>query len=230
MNTALVRLAGFVLALAALAAPAWAQQDEPRFAIVASLPTPTISFQWKMSERLALRVEGSYRYTDEEFDSTSPVSVSGLGIPQTITTATHSEATSHNSSLALAGIITIHRGEQLQLYVAPRLLVSFSRQHASTATTVAGVPAGVPASLFRGLERNDTSETSSTSPGAGASFGAAANVHRRLAVFGETGVTYGRTSDSTPLLSVPTLTTFRDADSRRITFNTRAVLGVMIRF
>ncbi len=36
-----------------------------------SFPSPTVSFQWEVSERFALRIEGSYSYRDESTDSTS---------------------------------------------------------------------------------------------------------------------------------------------------------------
>ena len=226
-------LLGFVLALVAIAAPA-AAQDDPRFALVTSFPNPTVSFQWELSERFALRFEGSYSYRDESSDSTSgdDAVVSGpFGTSIPITSSTRSESTTHSGSIGVAGIFTIHRSDQLRLYVAPRVSMVHSSQRVTTDTTLT-LPPGLPTNIFRDLlPLSGTLESSSTSPAAGASFGAATNVHRRLALFGEAGFTWSRSD--LPLLSVITgtsLSPLRDLETKRTTINTRAVGGVMLLF
>jgi hypothetical protein len=62
------QIAASLLAVAAFATPAIAQ-DEPRFALVASFPTPTVSFQWELNDRFGVRVDGSYTYRDESTDT-----------------------------------------------------------------------------------------------------------------------------------------------------------------
>ena len=147
------RLLGFALALAAIAAPA-AAQDDPRFALVTSFPSPTVSFQWEMSERFALRIEGSYSYRDESSDTSSddePEFSAPFGTSISIATSTRAEITSHSGSIGVAGIFTIHRGDQLRLYVAPRVSVARTSQRITANTTVLRVPAGLPQSLLNSL-------------------------------------------------------------------------------
>ena len=118
-------------ALAAIAAPA-AAQDDPRFALVTSFPSPTVSFQWELSERFALRFEGSYNYRNESSDSTSgdePAVTGPFGTSIPITTSTQTESTIHTGSIGVAGIFTIHRNDQLRLYVAPRVSIVQSSKH-----------------------------------------------------------------------------------------------------
>ena len=145
-----VRLLGFVLAIAAPAAA----QDDPRFALVTSFPSPTVSFQWEMSERFALRIEGSYSYRDESSDTTSgdePEFSGPFSITTSIPTSTQTHLTSHSGSIGVAGIFTIHRGDQLRLYVAPRVSVARTSQRTTANTTVIRVPAGLPPSLLNAV-------------------------------------------------------------------------------
>lgn len=219
---------GVALAVAAIAAPA-AAQDDPRFALVTSFPSPTVSFQWEVSERFALRIEGSYSYRDESSDSTSGDEPFGTAI--SIPISTLAESTSHSGSIGVAGIFTIHRGDQLRLYVAPRVSIARTSQRITANTTVIRVPAGLPPSVLNTLfPRSQTFESSSTSPAAGASFGATTNVHRRLALFGEAGVMWSRSDLPLGTIVTGSLSPFGDIESKRTTVNTRAVGGVMLLF
>ena len=225
--------AGLVVVLFAMAVPA-AAQDDPRFALLASFPSPTVSFQWELSERFAVRVDGSYSYRDELLTESSvdDPQISGgssqvIFIP--INTETTNESTYHSGSIGVAGLFTVHRNEHVRLYVAPRLSVGFTNQRTTITTTATGLPPGLPPRLLEGLLGTQTFESSSTSPGGGVHFGAASNVHRRLALFGEVGVTYARSN--APLATIIGISTSREfGESRRTAINTRAVGGVMIRF
>ena len=228
------RLIALVLATSAIAAPAIAQ-DDPRFALLASFPTPTVSFQWALSERFALRVDGSYSYRDESLTESSgdDTQITGSGsapvifIPVDIQST--SESTFHSGSIGVWGLVTIHRDEHVRLYVAPRLSLGFTNQRTIITTTATGLPPGLPPRLLEGLLGTQTYESSSTSPGGGVHFGAASNVQRRLALFGEVGVTYAR-SDA-PLTTIVGISSTRDfGNSKRTTINTRAVGGLMILF
>jgi hypothetical protein len=226
------RLLGLIFVCAVIAAPA-AAQDDPRFALVTSFPSPTVSFQWEVSERFALRIEGSYSYRDESSDSTSGDEPEFIGPPGTvifIPTSTRTESTSHSGSIGVAGIFTIHRSDQLRLYVAPRVSAVWSSQRITADTTVIRLPPGLPPNIVRDLPQSNTFETSSTSPAAGASFGAATNVHRRLALFGEAGFTWSRSDQPLAGIVIGGLSQFNDLESKRTTVNTRAVGGVMIFF
>ena len=226
--------AGSLVVLFAIAAPA-AAQDDPRFALLASFPSPTVSFQWELTERFAIRVEGAYSFRDESLTESSgdDPELTGGGSSQVIfipiNTESTSESTYHSGSIGVAGLFTIHRNEHVRLYVAPRLSVGFTNQRTTITTTATGLPPGLPPRLLEGLLGTQTYESSSTSPGGGVLFGAASNVHRRLALFGEVGVTYARTD--APLATIVGISTSRDlGDSKRTTINTRAVGGLMILF
>jgi hypothetical protein len=226
------RFLGFVLALAAIAAPA-AAQDDPRFALVTSFPSPTVSFQWELSERFALRFEGSYNYRSESSDSTSgdePAVTGPFGTSIPITTSTQTESTIHTGSIGVAGIFTIHRSDQLRLYVAPRVSIVMSSERTTASTTVT-LPPGLPPNIFRDLlPESGTFESSSTSPAAGASFGAGTNVHRRLALFGEVGFTWSRSDQPLSALLIGVPGSFNDIETKRTTVSTRAVGGLMLLF
>lgn len=221
-----------LLAVAAFATPAVAQ-DEPRFALVASFPTPTVSFQWEPNERIGIRVDGSYTYRDETTDT---VSDSGsfndraAGVIYVQQTLIHTESTTNSGSIGVSGLFTVHRSDHLRLYLSPRVLVSFSRSLVKqTSSTTSDLPPniifGIP-----GLSRDEavSQESTSTSPGAGLSFGASSNVFERVALFGEAGFTYSR-SDA-PLILLPTSISSFNSESSRTTISTRAVAGIMFRF
>jgi hypothetical protein len=224
------QIVGSLLAVAAFATPAVAQ-DEPRFALVASFPTPTVSFQWELNDRIGIRVDGSYTYRDESTDIVSDVSSFNertLGTVYVLQTLTHSESTTNTGSIGVAGLFTVHRSDHLCLYVSPRVLVSYSRQRITDTTTTLGNP--LPGVIFSNpLTREPSSrESTSTSPGAGLSFGASSNVFERVALFGEAGFTYSR-SDA-PLILLPTSISSFNSETSRTTITTRAVAGIMFRF
>ena len=239
----LSRLVGVLLCLATVATPALAQ-DQPRFAIVASLPTPTVSLQWELSENFALRVDGSYSYRDESYEEAIDSGLSGsiehiynngvstqviFRVPGTGTvspadTATYrSESITHSGSIGVAGLFTLLRTDRVRLYVSPRISVAWLRDRVTTTLpsqrTLSGAPAGSPDIYLL--------EESSTSPGASASFGAATTVHRHMALFGEVGLNYTRTNTPDAAISLLTLD---GAASTSTAIGTRAIAGVMVLF
>lgn len=231
------RLAGLIVGIAAMAAPAMAQ-DEPRFALVASLPTPTVSLQWELSEKFALRFEGSYVFREESLDlpidssvfgasehvyadgTSSPVVIWGTSL---VVAGVQSASTTHSGSIGVAGIWTMYRTDRLRLYAAPRISLAWSRERFTSTLpahqTLSGRP---PESPFTA-----TLEESRTSPGAGASFGAATNVHRHVALFGEAGISYSRGDSRSPGTIGITL---GDSESKNTAVSTRAIAGVMLLF
>ena len=240
MTLLVVRIVGLVLALVICTATAALAQDEPRFALVTSFPSPTVSVQWEVSERFALRVESTYTYNSESFDTTigrgsffDNTTGSTVILYETVN---HVESRRHTGSIGIAGIVTLHRGDQLRLYLAPRLSLLRLTQRVSSTTetrtpTAPAVPRpGTPVITFNPpAAESDTLEESSTSPSAGISFGASTNVHRRLALFAEAGFTYSR--NNAPLFGLVPTGVLRDpGETRRITINTRAVGGLMFLF
>jgi len=220
-----------LLAVAAFATPAIAQ-DEPRFALVASFPTPTVSFQWDLNDRIGIRFDGSYTYRDESTDSvtdSSSFTDLGRGTISVLQILTHTESTTNTGSIGVAGLFTMHRSDHLRLYLSPRVTLSFSEQTISeTSTTTGSLPPGlvVASPLF---QREPVSRKSTfTSPGAGLAFGASSNVFDRVALFGEAGFTYTR-SDA-PVILLPTSISSFNSETSRTTISTRAVAGIMFRF
>jgi hypothetical protein len=237
MTSRVGRVAALVMCVATMAAPAMAQ-DEPRFALVASLPTPTVSLQWELSEKFALRFEGSYSYRDASFEEAVDPGIGGSlehvynnGVStQVIFTGSstavgsfRSETTTHNGSIGVTGIFTMYRTDRLRLYAAPRISVAWLRERITTTLpaqrTLSGMPADSPATYLL--------EESSTSPGASGSFGAAATVHRHVALFGEVGLNYTRTDTPNAAISLITLD---GAASKSTAIGTRAIAGVMVLF
>lgn len=213
--------------------PAAFAQDDPKFALLASFPSPTVSFQWELTERWALRLDGSYTFRDDTITESTPgESMRGLGgtvVFRTPDIETRQQTTAHTGTVGVSGIYSFHRSEQLRLYLAPRLFLGYTTQRISVSVTTSSLPPGFPPGLLDDLLRPQSFEASSKSPGAGLSFGAATNVHSRLALYGEAGVVYQRTSAPQPLLTG--ITGIRESiETKRTTVNTRALGGVMFRF
>lgn len=228
------RVPGIALAIVALASPALGQ-DEPKFALLASFPSPTVSMQWELSERFAVRVDGSYTFLDNTLIESVPgeSSTTMIGSSTVVVGSpdleARSETTAHSGTFGVSGIYTFHRSEQLRLYLAPRLSLGFTSQTITSTITAINVPPGFPSRFLDGLVGTQVYESSSKSPGAGLAFGAAANIIARVALYGEAGFNYVRTT--TPEAALIGLTRPREStDSRRTTLNTRAVGGVMFRF
>lgn len=220
----------FLTTLFAISAVPAAAQDDPRFALVTSFPTPTVSVQWDLSDRFAVRFEGSYNFGDESAESDSgdddvPTPPGSIRIR----TATTSQVTVHNTSFSIAGIYNLHRSDQLRLYVTPRVGIAISKQHYAISTAVVNPPPGLPPSVLDVFARTASLDETSSSPTFGASFGAATHVNRRLALFGEAGFNYS--SVDTPTVIGPTLvTSTSNLRIERSTVSTRAVGGVMLYF
>jgi hypothetical protein len=240
MTSRVGRVAALVMCVATMAAPAMAQ-DEPRFALVASLPTPTVSLQWELSDKFALRFDGSYIYRDDVYEesidsviggsiehvysngvSTQIIFTTPAGTPGSMPNY-RSESITHRGSIGVAGIFTLLRTDRLRLYASPRISVAWLRERITTTLpaqqTLSGMPADSPATYLL--------EESSTSPGASGSFGAAATVHRHVALFGEVGLNYTRTDTPNAAISLITLD---GAASKSTAIGTRAIAGVMVLF
>jgi hypothetical protein len=224
-----------ILFLATIASPAIAQ-DDPRFALVASFPNPTVSVQWDLNERFALRLDGAYSHRDSSGDDvTSGTLFTSLG-GNTVTEErrTHTDSTTTSSSIGIAGLVTIHRDDKMRLYLSPRLLFGFNRQNTTQTVTESlsgnptsgnGVIFGLPSSSPETVSRKD----SSTSTGAGISFGAVSNVFERVALFGELGATYTR-SNAPQVPTIGSLSLLSESTAQANSVLTRAVAGIMFRF
>src|SRR5687767_4286990 len=121
----------------------------------------------------------------------------------------------HATSLAFAGLFTIHQRDQFRLYIAPRVGVAWSQSATTTTTTLSGVVLPPPGSILP--ERR--AELSSTSPTAGASLGAVSRLGDRFGVFGELGFQYSKSSLADDF-----------ADRSTTTVGTRTSVGVIVFF
>lgn len=224
---------GLTFALLAFAVPALAQ-DDPRMALLVSFPSPTVSFQWEMSDAFALRVEGSYSYrstTEESRAGGATEHVYANGATSQVIFAdlsgSSAESVTHSGSIGVAGIVTIHRAEHVRLYLAPRVALAMTRQQI-TATSLwpsltppqPGRPAG---GAFELEPRTETVTFTSTSPTFGVSFGAVAKLFPRLALFGEAGVNYSESE-------LPGTAVLDEAERQVKAVNTRAVAGIKFLF
>lgn len=210
-----------------VAAPAAAQEGSP-FSLVVSFPSPTVSVQWQLSERFALRFEGSYDYfselSEEPASSSTMQHVYADGTVASVTFSSGGyrvDASSHMSSVGIAGIVTLRRTDQLHLYVAPQISLIMER-HEMQVDDV-----GQNGSFFDWPD-SETVSISSRSPSAGASFGAAVNIRPRLALFGEAGVLYFRTNTPSQEMMATSPGGVAGFDINYVT--TRALGGIMIRF
>ena len=231
----LLIIAGAILSVAAPAAA----QDEPRFALLARFPTPTVSFQWQASDRFAVRVEGSYELRDEMTDTVTSGFWDSRGVVTAVSTSTV-ESKASSTSFVAAGVITLHRDDRNRLYCAPRVVIDFSRQRTAAAESHLAASVehlygdGTTSQVIFGdgtlrPSTETTYTTSSTSPGAGVSFGAASRVLGRVALFGEAGITY--IHSRRPLAPItPAFASSLQSGFRRSTTNTHASAGIMFLF
>jgi hypothetical protein len=229
MIAPLGRILGLVVTISALASPARAQ-DDPRFALRVAFPTPTVSLEWSISERIALRLDGSYTYRHET-NTRLTGSHTDFTTGVTVTEETTTELAAHNSTIGVGALLTIKRNDALHLYVAPRAFLSMSSYRATESRQMPAFPAGGIVVSFDFPDSPNsqprTLEEATTSPGVGFLFGASSDVHRRLALFGEAGVTYVYDDASSPSNS---LLLFDNRESRRRSVNTYALAGVKFRF
>jgi hypothetical protein len=234
-----VRSLAFIAVLFTLSTPALAQDDH-RFALVASFPSPTVSVQWEANERLGFRVDASYSFSDEstEYGFGGQEILAGLRLPSS---TSRIERASHTGSIGLVGLVTLRRTDRIRLYLAPRVFLGFSRQTTEEdndfpdSASIEHVYANGTRSqvFFLGSTGPASVETSSTTPGAGLSFGVRSKVVDQLALFGEAGFSFSRSNNPTSGPASATLeglSILSTAESRRTTVSTRAVAGVMFLF
>jgi hypothetical protein len=219
-----IRLAGALFIASILASPASAQQLSP-FSLVVSYPAPTVSVEWQLSNRFALRFEGSYNFSKESteepleastfehvyLDGTSSVGTSSSG-------GFRAEWVSRTASIGVAAVITLRRSGDLHLYMAPRVAMDLER-HESQIEDLNPPPF---------FDSSGSFSLTTRSPSAGAAFGASVIMRPRLSLFGEAGVSYRKTGQ--PLLSGDTAGPVWLPEDRLTMITTRAVGGIMFRF
>jgi hypothetical protein len=160
-------------------------QSERRIGVVVAYPS-SVGVQWQAAGRLAIRFDADYSQVNNESTSEFPFSRFVPGLPPIaesfeVTTKTRSR----NIELGVSLLFDVHRGDDLRIYVAPRVAVNFG--HTSFETTFSGNPAVLAAITFAA-----DSDADSQSPGGGVSMGASHDLGARFRVFGEAGFSYLR--------------------------------------
>lgn len=232
MSQPIVRVCLLLVAVIAAATRASAQ-DDPKFALITSVPAANAGFQWEVTRRFAIRIDGTYSSSHEEEDYVQPPQLGLGGRPVSSEERTHIESSTQTTTFNVSGIMTIRSTDRVRLYVAPRVLFGFSNYHlleetGATAQTTTNL--GNSTLFFNGSPaRSNENDQSSTSVGGGASFGAEGRINDALSLFTEFGLTYSRSdAPARSLIGLPTSSIA--LDSSRTSVNTRAVAGVMFRF
>lgn len=197
------RLTVFFAAAAALVAgatDAQAQSDH-RLGVVLAYPT-SIGLQWQAAGNVAIRVDGDYQQSSAATTFKQDITVSGFPIVRVPDFEITTESRTRSTDLGVSVLIDIHKSEQLRLYLAPRAGVVIA--HNEFETQVSGLSAGDLAALT--FPANEA--TTSYSPSAGVAFGAAHALGSRFRVFGETGLTYSRSTAEGQAISETTRSTF----------------------
>ena len=201
-------------AIAVCASTAHAQNDR-RFGFVIAYPT-SVGVEWQAANRFAIRFDGSYRRSHLESNSTPAVFVPpGFeNITRFPVYEIRTSTSNQGADLGVSLLINVHRGDDLRLYLAPRVGVAMS--NTETETTISGLTPPQLAALTVPANR----ETTSYSPSGAVAFGASHDVSPRFRIFGEAGVSYSRGNiDGSPL-----------TDLTQSTFAVRSGAGVVVLF
>ena len=223
-STIRIALVAFI-ALTGIAAQASAQ--DKRVGLVIGYPT-SVGVLWQVSDRLALRGEGTYTWSSSRFGGGSDLDADPTSQPQIVGGATltffpgslRPRQKSHyqSGSLGISALITLAKTDRFRTYVAPRFAVGLSRSILKRSYDLTSLPANLPAALLSQLQP-ETIKSSSTTPLLGGLFGATAAIGERMGVFGEVGINYTRSSGFG-----------FDPDSKTHTVGVRSGVGVVLFF
>jgi opacity protein-like surface antigen len=205
---------GIAAMLMTLTSSAASAQDDRRFGIVMAYPA-SVGVEWQAASNIAFRLDGDYSRLRNEATSEFEFAriVPGLSAANRESVRVTTIVRSRDLSLGFSVLVDLHRSDELRVYVAPRLGVSFV--NTAYETEIDGDPASLAA-----LTVPANNDTSSTSPAGGVALGASHDVSGRLRVFGETGFSYARRNFTAGVSS----------DTRTSSFGLRAGVGVVILF
>lgn len=183
----------FVLAVTAVDAAA---QQENKVGLVVGYPT-SVGVLWRLSDRVAIRPEGSISWTSSEQQSqTAPVSFPGSGVPLiTYTTTTHQHSDSVSAAVGASVLVTLTSAERFRMYLVPRVAMAVTRTSDRYETRTQVVSSTLPAGgVITGLgDETRTSAWTSRAPSLSVGLGASTRAHERFELFAEIGVGYSRT-------------------------------------
>jgi len=172
----------FCVLLAISAVPAFAQ--EKKFGLVLAYPT-AVGVQWALNDRIALRGDGTVRWSSTTQDSTPQITGS-LSIP---TLRASYESDSVGGTIGVSALITLSTADRFRTYVSPRMAWSLTRTTSTISYDLNTIQGQLPEALLRTLSPQ-TLKTHETTPTASVVGGASAAVHERFSVFAEAGVGY----------------------------------------
>jgi hypothetical protein len=171
--------AGLILSVLTVAFAQDAAAQEKKVGLVVGYPAD-LGVLWQASERVALRADVGFTFNTTDISTQSGLSF-GSSVPTTITTT----SSSANTSIGLSALFTIRNEDNLRLYIAPRGALQLV--HYSVEADVE--PPSAQSSTRPG-------EASDVTHGYEAEFmfGGQYRLRDRVAVFGETGLSYRQSS------------------------------------
>ena len=190
---------------------------------------------WQISDRFAIRADGGYSWSssDTTESNTSEASTSSIGGSTIVfggsSSTSHAESSSHVISLGLSALITVHKTDEVRLYVAPKVSFGISHLSGSITTEVMGPPE--LSAFFPDRDNAFSHSETSYSTGYSVSFGGSTMINRRFGVFAEAGLVFNHSDD--PTLSVVVNGVPLGAgkvESSRKSLSTRGAVGIMLFF
>ena len=171
--------------------PVFAQ--DTKIGLVLAYPT-AVGVQWTVNDRIALRGDGTVRWSSTTQESSPQISTSltfgGSTSTQTIPTLRSTyDSPSAGGTIGASAVITLSKADRFRTYVSPRMAWSLTRTTTTIKYDLNTIQGQLPESLLRTL-MPQTLKTSDTTPTASVVFGAAAAVHDRLSIFAEAGAGY----------------------------------------
>jgi hypothetical protein len=162
------RIVLLVVGIGAGSVSAYAQ-DAPKVGMTMGYPG-SIGVIWRIADRIALRPEMSLTHATGDSTGGDLVGATPLSTDETTGIGT-----------GISALFYMGRWDALRTYASPRFVYSRSSTSASSGGTIAGP---------------STSESTVSSYTLAGSFGAQYTLGRRFGLFGEVGLSYGRTSTS----------------------------------
>lgn len=228
------RIALIVSLLVVAFAPVASAQDKGKVGLVVGYPT-TAGVLWQVSDRIAIRGEGSFSWSSSKTEQPPDNSSSTFTFNDSSTTVTFGggsigatqESHSVSGSVGISALITLTKTDELRTYIAPRVALAMARSTTTIEYDLSRFSSPTFGQvLLRGFE-NQKITTKSRTPSYGAAFGATTTLRERFGVFGELGFNYTPTG-SVPLIIGGSSVTATIRESRTVSL--RSGIGVTIYF
>jgi len=169
----------FVL-LAVSAMPAFAQ--DKKLGLLLAYPT-ALGVQWTLNDRIALRGDGTVRWSSTAQDPSTPQTIGTLSLRSSY------ESDAVSGTIGVSALITLSNADRFKTYLSPRIAWTLSRTTTTISYDLNTIQLQLPEPLLRTLAPR-TLETNQTTPTVSGVFGASVAVHDRLSLFAEAGAGY----------------------------------------